>query len=62
MNRKMVARETGNLTQNRALGVLVTQVGQGETPTSEFWVSREEAPELIRLLADTFDLDVELHE
>jgi hypothetical protein len=39
-------------------GVLFTQLGDGDLPDNQFWVSRDEAPDVIRMLADAFDLDV----
>lgn len=59
MNRTMILRETGDLTEDRATGALITQVGDGELRDNVFWVSREEAPDLIRMLANTFDIDLE---
>jgi hypothetical protein len=59
MNRTMLLRETGNLTKDYVEGALVTQVGEGELRDNTFWVSRDEAPDLIRMLADTFDINLE---
>jgi hypothetical protein len=63
MNRAMhteLTRAHGVNGHGAATGVLFTQVGEGDLPTSQFWVSRDEAPDVIRMLADAFDLDVEV--
>lgn len=57
MNRTMFTQLTyddGGLT-----GVLVTQCAEGELRENQFWVAREEAPDLIWMLAEAFDLDVD---
>jgi hypothetical protein len=64
MNRSMyteLTRAHGIDGHGEATGVLFTQVGEGDLPTNQFWVSRDEAPDVIRMLADAFDLDVEVH-
>lgn len=43
---------------NEVGGVLITQFGEGGLPDNEFWVSRDEAEDTIRLIADAFDLDL----
>lgn len=43
-----------------ATGVLITQNGQGDLADHQFWVSREEAPDVIWMIANAFDLDVEV--
>jgi hypothetical protein len=37
-------------------GVLVTQLAEGELRENQFWVSREEVPDVIRMLAEAFDM------
>jgi hypothetical protein len=64
MNRFMhceLTRAHGVNGHGDATGVLFTQVGEGDLPTNQFWVSSDEAPDVIRMLADAFDLDVEVH-
>lgn len=59
MNRTMFTQLTRTDGIDEPTGVLFTQLSEGDLPENQFWVSREEAPDVIRMLADAFDLDVE---
>jgi hypothetical protein len=37
-------------------GVLFTQLAEGELRENQFWISREEAQDVIRMLAEAFDM------
>jgi hypothetical protein len=63
MNRTMYAEltRTGGVNgSGPATGVIINQLGEGEVADNQFWVSREEAEDVIRMIADAFDLDVEV--
>ncbi len=63
MNRTMyceLTREGGPYGTGPATGVIVNQLGEGEVADNRFWVSRDEAEDVIRMIADAFDLDVEV--
>jgi hypothetical protein len=59
MNRTMITQLTHTVGEDEPTGVLFTQFGEGDLPDNQFWVSREEVPDVIRMLADAFDLDIE---
>ena len=61
MNRTMYAEltRTGGVTgSGPATGVIINQLGQGDVADNQFWVHRNEAEDVIRMIADAFDLDV----
>jgi hypothetical protein len=63
MNRTMYSELTctgGPSGDGPATGVIINQLGEGDIAASRFWVHRDEAEDTIRMIADAFDLDVEV--
>lgn len=64
MNRTMyseLTREGGPSGSGPATGVIVNQLGEDGVGDNQFWVHRDEAEDTIRMIADAFNLDVEVH-
>jgi hypothetical protein len=62
VNRTMYTQLTYAKTGPRVEGVLFTQLGEGDLDDAQFYVSRQEAPDVVRMLADAFDYELDLDE
>jgi hypothetical protein len=55
--RTMISQET--VDDNDVVGgVLMTMLAEGDRPDQSFWVAEDEAEKVIRMLADTFRIDL----
>lgn len=59
MNRAMVSILACSRTTGEVDAVFITQTGEGDAPDTEFCVTRDEAPDVIRMIAEAFDIDLE---